>query len=69
MTSHYDTCTDPLCVRCDAYGDGYSRGKEKAFWEVRTWHPKEHAPSCGCNPCMAARSVIEKMNRGSSCKV
>ena len=49
------------CVLCEAYGDGYTAGKEKAYFEVRNWHPKEHAPSCGCNACMAARSVIEKL--------
>ena len=56
-------CQDPICPLCEAYGDGYTAGKEKAYFEVRTWHPKEHAPSCGCNPCMAARSVIEKLTR------
>ena len=59
-THDYAACQDLSCVRCDAYGDGYTAGKEKAFFEVRTWHPKEHAPTCGCNPCITARSVIEK---------
>ena len=58
---NYAGCHDPICALCEAYGDGYTAGKEKAYFEVRTWHPKEHAPSCGCNPCMAARSVIEKI--------
>ena len=61
FTHDYATCQDLSCVRCDAYGDGYSAGKETAYFEVRNWHPKEHAPSCGCNACMAARSVIEKL--------
>ena len=60
FTHDYAACQDPICPLCEAYGDGYTAGKEKAYFEVRTWHPKEHAPSCGCNPCMAARSVIEK---------
>ena len=59
-THDYAACQAPTCALCDAYGDGYSAGKETAYFEVRNWHPKEHAPSCGCNPCMAARSVIEK---------
>ena len=56
----YAACQDLSCVRCDAYGDGYSAGKETAYFEVRNWHPKQHAPSCGCNPCIAARSVLAK---------
>ena len=31
-----------------------------AYSEVRNWHPQQHAPSCGCNPCMAVRSVLAK---------
>ena len=59
-THDYAGCQAPVCALCDAYGDGYSAGKEKAYFDVRNWHPRQHAPSCGCNPCMAARSVIEK---------
>ena len=60
-THDYAVCQAPICALCDAYGDGYTAGKEKAYFEVRNWHPKEHAPSCGCNPCMAARSVMSKV--------
>lgn len=57
----YAACQAPVCALCDAYGDGYSAGKETAYFEVRRWHPQEHAPSCGCNPCIAARSVLSKV--------
>ena len=60
FTHDYAACHDLSCVRCDAYGDGYSAGKEKAYFEVRNWSPTDHAPSCGCTPCIVARSVIEK---------
>ena len=60
FTHDYAACQDPICPLCEAYGDGYTAGKEKAYFEVRNWSPTDHAPSCGCNPCMAARSVIEK---------
>ena len=34
----------------DAYGAGYSRGKEACHAELRAWSP--HAPPrCGCEPC------------------
>ena len=26
-------CSLAYCQRCDDYGDGYSRGKDKAIWE------------------------------------
>ena len=37
---NYAGCQDPICVLCEAYGDGYTAGKEKAYFEVRTWHPE-----------------------------
>ena len=54
---------DAIMALCDAYGDGYSAGKETAYFEVRNWHPQQHAPSCGCltDPCIAARSVMSKV--------
>ena len=57
----YAACQSPICALCDAYGDGYTAGKEAAYFEVRNWHPRQHAPSCGCNPCIAARSVMSKV--------
>ena len=65
-THDYAACQAPICALCDAYGDGYSAGKETAYFEVRNWHPQQHAPSCGCNPCIAARSVIEKIRGADS---
>ena len=38
ITHDYAACQDLSCVRCDAYGDGYSAGKEMAYFEVRNWH-------------------------------
>ena len=32
---NYASCEDPLCQRCEDYGIGYARGKEKALFEVR----------------------------------
>ena len=26
------------------------RARRRAYFEVRNWHPRQHAPSCGCNP-------------------
>ena len=37
FTHDYAACQDPICALCEAYGDGYTAGKEKAYFEVRTW--------------------------------
>ena len=29
----YAACQDPICPLCEAYGDGYTAGKEKAYFE------------------------------------
>ena len=63
FTHDYAACQDELCILCSAYLDGYNQGEEKAYFKVRNWHPQQHAPSCGCNPCMAARSVLSKVTR------
>ena len=63
FTHDYAACQEVSCFRCAAYGDGYSAGRERACFEVRNWHPKQHAPSCECNPCMAARFVLSKVAR------
>ena len=60
-THDYAGCQNPICALCDAYGDGYTAGKKMAYFEVRNWHPQQHAPSCGCNPCMAAWSVLSRV--------
>ena len=56
--SHYDTCTDPLCVRCEAYGDVYSAGKNKSHFEIRHWIPGQHSVSCGCEPCLTVKLIL-----------
>ena len=45
FTHNYAGCQEPVCALCDAYGDGYTAGKEMAYFEVRNWHPQQHAPS------------------------
>ena len=58
--THYDTCTDPLCVRCEAYGDGYTAGKDKSYFEIEARIAEgleAHATLCGCRPCVVIRAV------------
>ena len=58
MTNHdYAACQDQICVRCEAYGDGYTAGKEKAHLEVRNTFTDNHAPDCGCEPCITRRTL------------
>ena len=41
---------------CACYGSGYTNGKDKAHFEVRTWDGG-HADGCGCEPCQTVRAV------------
>ena len=50
-------CPRPACSECDAYGDGYTRGKSKAFAEVTEAATSGHTPDCGCQPCRIAARV------------
>ena len=34
-THDYAACQDPICALREAYGDGYTTGKEMAYFEVR----------------------------------
>ena len=58
MSHNYSGCQDSACALCDSYGDGYSRGKDKALFEcalaVIHWQSK---PDCQCSPCTALKSV------------
>ena len=52
-------CTLNVCGRCDAYGDGYSRGKSKSYQEIKAVLLNPHGPDCGCQPCLVVKSVVE----------
>ena len=49
-------CYEP----CDCYAEGYTHGKEKAYFEVRTILDSNHAESCGCEPCRTVREVLRR---------
>ena len=64
MTHDPALCDRHSCTRCDAYGDGYARGKEKAYFEVRAvLDGLDHARGCGCEPCKLIRDVLEAVER------
>ncbi len=56
------TDTDrPLCdcpEPCACYAEGYTQGKEKAHFEIRTVLDSNHAVSGGCEPCSTVREVV-----------
>ena len=58
MSSHdYAGCQDQDCALCDAYGDGYAAGKDKARWELgqsydRDYHKFEDCQWTGVNDPM-----------------
>ena len=57
MTHDFAGCTDLACELCDAYGDGYSAGKDKLEHELRARLQTRHAAGCGCRPCVLVRAV------------
>ena len=53
-------CELAACDRCDSYGDGYSAGKDAAYFAI-TWELGAHASDCGCRPCLAIRQAVSKV--------
>lgn len=53
-------CGLPFCRPCDIYGEGYTAGKAKTHFELRTWEIGAHAPDCGCEACGTARVLVRK---------
>ena len=49
-------CQLPSCGRCDDFGAGYSAGKAKAHFEVRSLD-HDLAAGCGCEPCKITRAA------------
>ena len=46
---------------CICFENGYEAGKEKVYFELEHWQPVDHPASCGCQPCVAARSIVHKV--------
>ena len=58
--------TDCFCEKdpCPCYGEGYSNGKDIAYFEIEMWERDLHAIDCGCQPCIAVRRVAAKLGLG-----
>ena len=55
--------TRPVCdcpEACACYAEGYSHGKDKAHFEVRTVLDSSHSASCRCEPCKTVREVLSR---------
>ena len=46
---------------CSCFENGYEAGKEKSYFELEHWQPGDHPASCGCQPCVTARSIVHKL--------
>ena len=46
---------------CSCWQEGYAAGKEKAVFELKAWLPDEHNANCGCDVCVTARVIVEKV--------
>ena len=61
MAHNYAGCAVEPCGTCAAYGDGYSDGKDKAYFEIDVaLDEANHAAGCGCRPCATVRAVLER---------
>ena len=55
---------DVLSERERSYQQGYTEGKQKAYFEMQTWVPNSHDTGCGCEPCRTAGILVRKMLGG-----
>ena len=55
--------TDCNCEKdpCPCYGEGYSNGKNNAYFEIKVHDIGQHGWDCGCRPCVAYQLVAGKM--------
>ena len=50
-------CPEP----CACYSEGYTQGKEKAYFEINNFDWTNHAKGCGCKGCATFGKVIVTM--------
>ena len=62
MLHDYAGCQSLACALCDAYGDGYSRGKASAVFEILNVGT-DHLSGCGCTPCKVRRRLESSGSR------
>ena len=55
-TPVYD-CPEP----CACYAEGYTQGKDKAYFEMNNFDWTQHAKCCGCEGCTAFGKVLVRM--------
>ena len=62
MSHNYSGCQDSACDLCDAHGEGYSAGKDKALFEcaIAVGHFAV-TPECRCSPCVGLRYAMFTM--------
>ena len=66
MTHNYSRCPYEVCALCDAYGDGYSRGKDKGVFEsaLATIHMSTMNLDCQCCSACAAYGLFHCRRMG-----
>ena len=43
------------------YAQGYTAGKDKAYFDLETWRPADHATDCSCRPCRIVRANVRRL--------
>ena len=57
MANQVGDCPEP----CACYCEGYTQGKDKAYFEMSNFDWTQHAKGCGCEPCSAFGKVLVRM--------
>ena len=57
-------CEREGCGKCDAYGDGYARGKAAGLTELIHMGPGDHGVGCKCDRCLVVGAVLKQWGRG-----
>ena len=59
MADHdYAACQNELCVRCEAFGDGYRQGKGRRWRYSRHRNPLPHPVKAPCRFCQKCATAL-----------
>ena len=57
MSTPACNCPEP----CACYAEGYTQGKDKAYFEMNNFDWTQHAKGCVCEGCTAFGKVLVRM--------
>ena len=57
MSTPVCNCPEP----CACYAEGYTQGRDKAYFEMNNFNWTQHAKGCACEGCTAFGKVMVRM--------